>query len=77
MFEDIEKLGDIPLGLSRNLMMHQKAMNHYLSLAQEEKNKIIEYIENCQNGYEVKDKLEFIISSLEKNNTDFLSTLSL
>ena len=57
---------DLPLGFGMQLAQNADAMNAFAILPQNEKNKIIEYIQNGDDGNDAKHRITSAVDNLTK-----------
>ena len=63
---------DVPLGFLFKISQNNKAMNFYSSLSETQRKSISQYLQNCTDGEEAKQKLNTAITNLENNNLSFI-----
>ncbi|MEG0457385.1 MAG: hypothetical protein RR549_04580 [Oscillospiraceae bacterium] len=63
---------------SARLSASPESMNYFLSLKDEDKKKIVDYIRACQSGVDIekniKANIDNVVNNLEKHKTDFLKS---
>ncbi|BCN32771.1 hypothetical protein [Anaeromicropila herbilytica] len=56
--------GSLPVGFSMSLAQDLKAMTNFVSLSEDKKENIVEYIEGSTTGYEAKDRITQVVNDL-------------
>ena len=63
---------EMPIGLAMSLALNEFAMEYYAGLDDEIHDQITKYVQNSNSGKEAKEKINTVVRSLSKRNTNFL-----
>jgi hypothetical protein len=64
-------VSDIPIGFGMELMQNSEARSNFDKLNDNEKNQLINYIQNNNSSDEAKNKISISIENLKKGNINF------
>ncbi len=62
---------DIPIGLGMELMQNTEARNNFENLSDEQKNRLIHYVQSGLSGDDAKNKVASAINRLANGDTTF------
>ena len=72
-----EKEGkEIPIGLAMKLALNEYAMEYYSELDEVTKDKITNFVQGGNDGWETKDRINQAVKEMAERKTDFLESKS-
>ncbi len=67
-----DKSEELPVGFGMSLAMNKQAMDYYSKLSYTNQQKIVNYIQNSNTGFEAKDRINSAVSNLSLGDISFL-----
>ena len=62
---------DMPIGFGMELYQNENALHFFAALSQNERNKIIQYIEASSDGKDAKKRIDNAVNNLNRRNQNF------
>ena len=62
---------DMPMGLGMELYQNKNALHFFAALSQDERNRIIRYVDASTDGKDTKRRIDNAIENLNRRNVDF------
>ena len=63
---------EIPIGLAMKLALNEYAMEYYSGLDEITEDKITNFVQSGNDGFETKDRINKAVKEMAENRTDFL-----